>query len=429
MLLNRSDIADSGECVEKRYIPFSLFPGAVKGIPAMPDLRKMKYSEKIKKIFFFSEPESINCVNINSIQDFRNQYKNGSSLPDRYLEDFFMSEEQNTPVSKKEEGLMNRSLGLELARVTENAAIASAKWMGRGDKNSADQAAVTGMRQMFDTINIDGVVVIGEGEKDEAPMLYIGEQIGKGGDHALAVDIAVDPLDGTTATAKGRANAVSVIALAPKGHLFATKNYYMEKLAVGPKAKGSIDLNKPLAQNLLNVAKALDKKIEDLTVTVLERDRHKDIIAQCRKLGCRIKMFSDGDVGAAIATCFDESGVDVLAGIGGCPEGVLAAAALKCLGGEIQGRLYAHTSEEIKNAKENPSYYDVLTTEDLAKGDDILFIATGVSDGDLLKGVRFLGNNKVMTDTVVMRSASGTVRFIKAIHDMDKKPEYAKITK
>ena len=244
----------------------------------------------------------------------------------------------------------------------------------------------------------------------------------------MAADIAVDPLDGTTSTAKGRANAISVIALAPRGHLFATKNYYMEKLAVGPRAKGAIDLNKPLSQNLLSVAKALDKKIEDLTVTILERDRHKDIVAQCRKLGCRIKMFSDGDVGAAIATCFDESGVDVLAGIGGSPEGVLAAAALKCLGGEIQARLYAHTSEEIQIAKENPSYYDILTTDDLAKGDDILFIATGVSDGDMLKGVRFMSNNKVITDTVVMRSASGTVRFIKAIHDMAKKPGYSHVS-
>jgi fructose-1,6-bisphosphatase II len=346
-----------------------------------------------------------------------------------------MSEEQKAPVTEvkkakkeKQEQLMNRNLELDLARVTENAAIGSAKWMGRGDKNSADQAAVTGMRNMFDTVNIDGVVVIGEGEKDEAPMLYIGEQIGKGGEHAMAVDIAVDPLDGTTSTAKGRANAVSVIALAPRGRLFATKNYYMEKMAVGPKAKGAIDLNRPLAENLLNVAEALNKNIEDLTVTILERDRHKDIIDQCRKLGCRIKMFSDGDVGAAIATCFSESGIDVLVGIGGCPEGVLAAAALKCLGGEIQGRLYAHTSEEIKKAQADPNYYDILTTDDLASGDDILFIATGVTDGDMLKGVRFMPNNKVLTETVVMRSASGTIRFIKAIHDMNKKPGYGRIT-
>ena len=323
--------------------------------------------------------------------------------------------------------VMDRDLGLELARVTETAAIASAKWMGRGDKNAADQAAVTGMRNMFDTVNIDGVVVIGEGEKDEAPMLYIGEEIGIGGTDATKVDIAVDPLDGTTSTAKGLSNAIAVISIAPRGCLYNTKNFYMEKLAVGPKAKGAIDLEKPLKENLLNIAKALDKNIEDLTVTILERDRHKDIMAQCRQLGCRIKLFTDGDVGAAIATCFEDSGVDVLAGIGGCPEGVLAASALKCLGGEIQGRLVAHTSEEIKRAQTDPSYYKLMTTDDLAAGNDVLFIATGVSDGDMLRGVRFLPNNKVKTHTVVMRSATGTVRFIEAVHDMNQKPTYAKV--
>ncbi len=318
--------------------------------------------------------------------------------------------------------MMDRTLELDLARVTEVAAINSAKWLGRGDKNAADQAAVTGMRGMFETVDIDGVVVIGEGEKDEAPMLYIGEQIGIASEDSVAVDIAVDPLDGTTSTAKGIAGAISVIALAPRGRLFHTKNFYMEKIAVGPKAKGSIDLNKPLAENLRNVAEALDKKVEDLTVTILERDRHKDIIEQCRKLGCRIKLFRDGDVAAAIATCFDDSGVDVLVGIGGAPEGVLAAAALKCLGGEMQARLYAHTSDEIAKAQKDPHYYDLLTIDDLAAGDDVLFVATGVSDGELLKGVRFMADNKVSTETVIMRSASGTLRFIQAIHDMNKKP-------
>ena len=330
---------------------------------------------------------------------------------------------------KKKDKVMDRDLGLDLARVTETAAIGSAKWMGRGDKNAADQAAVTGMRNMFETVNIDGIVVIGEGEKDEAPMLYIGEEIGIAGPDADKVDIAVDPLDGTTSTAKGLSNAISVIAIAERGNLFHTKNYYMEKIVVGPKAKNAIDINKPLQENLKSVAKAIDKNIEDLTVTILERDRHKDIMAQCRQLGCRIKLFSDGDVAAAIATCFEDSGIDMMVGIGGCPEGVLAAAALKCLGGEIQGRLIAHTSEEIKKAQTDPDYYKVLTTEDLAKGDDILFIATGVSDGDMLKGVRFLSNNKVHTHTVVMRSASGTIRFIDAIHNMNTKPLYAKVTK
>lgn len=256
-------------------------------------------------------------------------------------------------------------------------------------------------------------------------MLYIGEQIGIGGPDADKVDIAVDPLDGTTSTAKGIANAISVIAIAKRNHLFHTKNYYMEKIVVGPKAKGTIDITKPLKENLVNVAKALNKSVEELTVTILERDRHKDIIAQCREAGCRVKLFRDGDVGAAISTCYDDSGVDMMVGIGGCPEGVLAAAALKCLGGEIQGRLYAHTAAEIKQAQTDPDYYRVLTTDDLAAGDDVLFIATGVSDGDMLKGVRFLGNNRVKTDTVVMRSASGTIRFIEAVHDMNKKPSYA----
>ena len=324
-----------------------------------------------------------------------------------------------------ERKIMDRDLGLELARVTETAAIGCAKWMGRGDKNAADQAAVTGMRKMFETVNIDGVVVIGEGEKDEAPMLYIGEEIGIAGPDSDKVDIAVDPLDGTTSTAKGIANAISVIAIGQRNHLFHTKNYYMEKMAVGPKAKGAIDLNKPLKENLTNVAKALNKSVEELTVTILERDRHKDLIAQCREAGCRVKLFRDGDVGAAISTCYDDSGVDMLVGIGGCPEGVLAAAALKCLGGEIQGRLHAHTSEEIKQSQTDPHYYDILTTDDLAKGDDVMFIATGVSDGDMLKGVRYMGGNKIKTHTVVMRSASGTIRFIEAIHDMNRKPSYA----
>ena len=199
----------------------------------------------------------------------------------------------------------------------------------------------------------------------------------------------------------------------------------MEKIVVGPKAKGTIDITKPLKENLVNVAKALNKSVEELTVTILERDRHKDIIAQCREVGCRVKLFRDGDVGAAISTCYDDSGVDMMVGIGGCPEGVLAAAALKCLGGEIQGRLYAHTAAEIKQAQTDPDYYRVLTTDDLAAGDDVLFIATGVSDGDMLKGGRLLGNNRVKTDTVVMRSASGTIRFIEAVHDMNKKPSYA----
>lgn len=320
---------------------------------------------------------------------------------------------------------MNRNLSLNLARVTEVAAIESGKWMGRGDKNSADQAAVNGMRRMFDTLDIDGTVVIGEGEKDEAPMLYIGEQIGKASEDSVKVDIAVDPLDGTTSTAKGLSGAISVVAIAPAGSLFKTRFFYMEKIAVGPKAKGVIDLNLSIKDNLLNVAKALDKRIEDLTVTMLERERHDDLIKECRKLGCRIKLFKDGDVGAAIATCFEDSGVDVLLGIGGAPEGVLAASAIKCLGGEIQARIFPFTEEEKEIAKKQ-DVTTVLTIDDLVKGEDVLFAATGVSDGDMLEGVRYMANNVVRTHSVVMRCETGTVRFIETIHNMDKKPEYAK---
>ena len=304
--------------------------------------------------------------------------------------------------------------------------MASAKWMGRGDKNSADQAAVNGMRLMFDTIDIDGVVVIGEGEKDEAPMLYIGEQIGKASEGAPQVDIAVDPLDGTTSTAKGLANAISVIAVAPRGHLFHTKAYYMEKIAVGPKARGAIDLKKSLRENLLAVADAIGKNIEDLTVTIQERERHDEKIKECRELGCRIKLFRDGDVGAAIATCMEESGIDVLVGTGGAPEGVLAAAAIKCLGGEIQGRLVAFTEEE-KQRKDSEEFTKILTMDDLVKGDSVLFVATGVSDGDLLQGVRFLPNNMVKTHSMVIRGETGTIRFIEAMHNMSKKPIYARV--
>ncbi len=321
---------------------------------------------------------------------------------------------------------MGRNLGLSLTRVTENAAMASAKWMGRGDKISADQAAVNGMRLMFDTIDIDGVVVIGEGEKDEAPMLYIGEQIGKASEGAPQLDIAVDPLDGTTSTAKGLAYAISVIAVAPRGNLYHTTVFYMEKIAVGPKAKGAIDLNRPLKENLTNVAKAIGKNIEDLTVTIQERDRHEEKIDQCRELGCRIKMFRDGDVGAAIATCIEDSGIDVMIGVGGAPEGVLAAAAIKCLGGEIQGRLVAFTEEEKTNDNKE-QFTKILTMEDLVKGDSVLFVATGVSDGDLLRGVRYLPNNMVKTHSVVIRGETGTIRFIEAVHNMSKKPIYAQI--
>ncbi len=322
---------------------------------------------------------------------------------------------------------MDRNLALNLARVTEAAALGAAKYMGRGDKNEADQAAVDGMRRMFDTLNVDGVVVIGEGEMDEAPMLYIGERIGKASEGSPKLDIAVDPLDGTNAVAKGLPNAISVVATAPRGCLLNAPDMYMDKIAVGPRAKGVVNLDAPVKENLINVAKALNKSISDLTVTMLDRERHEGIIRECRELGVRIKLFKDGDVGAAIATCFEDRGVDILLGIGGAPEGVIAAAALKCLGGEFQGKLVPYTEEEAERCKKMGVDTDkVLLLDDLVKGNEVLFAATGISDGDLLKGVRYFGDYTARTHSVVMRSETGTIRFIEAIHRLDKKPDYAK---
>ena len=322
---------------------------------------------------------------------------------------------------------MDRNLAINLVRVTEAAALGSAKFMGRGDKNLADKGAVDNMRKMFDTMDIDGIVVIGEGELDEAPMLYIGERIGACKSDSPKVDIAVDPLDGTNSVAKGIENAISVVTMAPRGCLLEAPDTYMFKLAVGPKAKGFIDLKAPVKKNMVNIAKALNKDITDLTVTMLDRDRHNDIIKECRELGCRIKLFRDGDVAAAIATCFDHTGVDVLIGKGGAPEGVIAAGAIKCLGGEMQGKLTPMSNEELERCKKMGVSVDkVFLLDDLVKGDEVYFAATGVSEGDLLRGVRFLSNNKCVTHSVVMRSRTGTIRFVEAIHNMDKKPKYAR---
>ncbi|WP_077369511.1 class II fructose-bisphosphatase [Anaerosalibacter sp. Marseille-P3206] len=322
---------------------------------------------------------------------------------------------------------MDRNLALNLVRVTEAAALESARFLGRGDKNAADQAAVDGMRKMFDTLNIDGTVVIGEGEMDEAPMLYIGERIGKAVEGCPELDIAVDPLDGTNSVAKGLSNSISVVAVGPKGCLLHAPDMYMMKIAVGPKAKGKIDINASVEENLMNVAKALNKDISDITVTILDRPRHKELIESVRKVGARIKLFGDGDVAAAIATCFEHSGVDVLMGIGGAPEGVLAAAALKCMEGELQGKLTPMDDEQRERCKDmGVDVEKVLTLEDLVKGDEILFAATGISDGELLKGVGFYENNMAKTYSVVMRAETGTIRFVEALHKLDKKPEYAK---
>lgn len=315
---------------------------------------------------------------------------------------------------------MTRTLSLELARVTEAAALSSARWMGRGDKEAADQAAVDAMRSAFDDVFIEGTVVIGEGELDEAPMLYIGEKIGKGG---MKVDVAVDPVEGTELVAKGMPNSIAVLAIAAEGTLLHAPDMYMDKLAVGPEAAGSIDINKSPTENLQAIAKSLNKEVCDLTVVILERPRHDKLIAEVRATGARIKLISAGDVAPAIATAFEDSGVDVLMGIGGAPEGVLAAAALRCIGGEMQARLCPENEEEVRRTKEMMGTDDirkVLYMDDLVKGHDVIFAATGITDGDLLQGVRFLPEG-AKTTTLVMRGLTGTIRFIEATHQFKTK--------
>lgn len=319
---------------------------------------------------------------------------------------------------------MERELTLEFVRVTEAAALAAARWMGRGDKNAADGAAVSAMRAVFDTVAIDGVVVIGEGEMDEAPMLYIGEKLGCGKE---PVDIAVDPVEGTNNVAKGLPNSIAVVAVAERGGLLNAPDMYMDKIAVGPKAAGCIDITAPVKENLKNVAKALKKDISDLTVVILDRPRHEKIIRECREAGARIKLIPDGDVAPAVAAAIEGTGVDMLLGIGGAPEGVLAAAALKCLGGDMQARLWPEDEEDMERARKLgiTDINKVLTLDDLVKSDDVIFAATGITDGDMLKGVRFFGNG-ARTHSLVMRSRTGTVRFIDATHRFDKKPIFVR---
>lgn len=318
---------------------------------------------------------------------------------------------------------MDRDLALSLVRVTEIAALLSARYMGRGDKEKADQAAVDGMRAAFDLVNTKGQVVIGEGELDEAPMLYIGEIIGKGMD--VEADIAVDPLDGTSLVAKGLPNAISVIAMAPKGCLLNAPDTYMKKMAVGPRAKGKINIEASIEENLYNVAKALNKEISDLTVIIQDRERHDELIQEVRRIGARIKLFGEGDVAAAIATAFEDTGVDIMISIGGAPEGVIAASALKCMGGDFQGKLYPMSEAERERCYElgwtDERLEEILTIDDLAKGDDIFFAATGISDGELLKGVVYYGDKLAKTHSIVMRSKTGTIRFVEAHHRLDKK--------
>ncbi|MBB5174099.1 class II fructose-bisphosphatase [Texcoconibacillus texcoconensis] len=318
---------------------------------------------------------------------------------------------------------MERSLSMELVRVTEAAALASARWMGRGDKESADDAATEAMRDVFDTVPMKGTVVIGEGEMDEAPMLYIGERLGNG--YGARVDVAVDPLEGTNIVANGEWNALAVIAIADKGNLLHAPDMYMDKIAVGPEAVGKVDINAPVSDNLQAVAKAKGKNIEDLVVAILKRDRHKETINEIREAGARIKLIQDGDVAAAIHTAFDEdTGVDLLIGSGGAPEGVLAAVGLKCLGGELQGKLLPKTDEEYARCLEMgiEDTDKVLYMDDLVSGDDAIFAATGVTDGELLQGVRYQGEVG-RTESLVMRAKSGTVRFVDGKHRLNKKPD------
>ncbi|HLQ96104.1 MAG TPA: class II fructose-bisphosphatase [Pseudogracilibacillus sp.] len=317
---------------------------------------------------------------------------------------------------------MERSLSMELVRVTEAAALASARWMGRGKKNEADDAATSAMRTVFDTVPMQGTVVIGEGEIDDAPMLYIGEELGADGGGPV-VDVAVDPLEGTNIVASGTWNALSVLAIADGGNLLHAPDMYMEKIAVGPESVGKIDINASTKENLEAVAKAKKKDLEDIVAIVLDRPRHKQLIEEIRATGARIKLIPDGDVAAAINTAFDETGVDILFGIGGAPEGVLAAVALKCLGGEIQGKLKPENDDEVARCKTMgiPDIERVFLMEDFVTGDDAIFAATGVTDGELLKGVQFKGKNAT-TQTVVMRAKSGTIRFVDGQHSLEKKP-------
>lgn len=316
---------------------------------------------------------------------------------------------------------MERELALEFARVTEAAALSAARWVGLGDKEAADDAAVTAMRVMFDTVSIDGVVVIGEGELDEAPMLYIGERVGLG--VPPQVDIAVDPLEGTNIVAKGLTGAIAVLASAPRGTLLHAPDMYMDKIAVGPECKGRVFLDAPVKENLRQVAKALDKSIHEVTAVVLDRERHQGIIEEIRSVGARIKLITDGDVSPAVAAAYEDSGVDILLGIGGAPEGVITAAALKCLGGDFQARLCPENDEEIRRCHEMgiKDTNQLFAIDELVRSDDVIFVATGITDSFLLKGVRYL-KGRAITQTIVMRSTSGTIRFIEANHHLGKKP-------
>ena len=330
-----------------------------------------------------------------------------------------MTEGAESPISTLSETAPDRNLALELVRVTESGALGAGRWIGRGDKISADQAAVDGMRFVLDTVSMAGVVVIGEGEKDEAPMLYNGEEIGDGS--GPEVDVAVDPLEGTNLCAKGMPNAIATMAAAERGTMFFPgAAVYMNKIACGPESADVVDIEAPPAENVKRVAKAKGVKPSDVTVVVLERDRHEQLIAELRGVEAKVLLITDGDVAPAIAAAQPATGVDLLMGIGGTPEGVLSASALKCVGGALQGKLWPRNDEE-RQALIDAGYDldQVLTTDDLVGGDDVFFAATGVTTGALLRGVRYTKDGAI-TDSIVMRSRSGTVRRIEAHHALGK---------
>ena len=314
---------------------------------------------------------------------------------------------------------MNRQLSMEFVRITEQAALLAGRLMGTGDKEGADQAAVDGMHQQFAKTPVSGTVVIGEGEIDEAPMLYIGEEVGAGGPE---VDIAVDPIEGTNLVAKGQNGAIAVIAIAPRGCLLHAPDMYMDKIAVGPRAKGCIDINAPISENLARVAKAMDRKVSDLNVVLLDRERHYGLMDEIRKAGARISLITDGDVNPIVECCIEGSGVHMYVGKGGAPEGVLGAAAVKCLGGDMQARLVPEDEAQAQRCLKMgiADVNKVLTLDDLVKGDDCMFTATAITNCNMLNGLRYFGDG-VRTHTISARYKTGTVRFVDAIHSLDRK--------
>ncbi len=320
----------------------------------------------------------------------------------------------------------DRNLALELVRVTEAGAMAAGRWVGRGDKEGGDGAAVDAIRELVNSVSMRGVVVIGEGEKDHAPMLYNGEEVGNG--DGPECDFAVDPVDGTTLMSKGMPNAISVLAVAERGAMFdPSAVFYMDKIAVGPDAADVIDITAPIGENIAQVAKLRNATASDITVCILDRPRHRQLIADVRAAGARIRLITDGDVAGAISTCRPNSGTDILAGIGGTPEGIIAAAAIRCMGGAIQAKLAPTGDAERQKALDAGYDLDqVLTTEDLVSGENVFFCATGVTDGDLLKGVQYYGGG-CTTQSIVMRSKSGTVRMVEAYHRLSKLNEYSAV--